>query len=231
MSPIQKKYGINFPELLFKSWYGLLKPISETEYFYRLFSYLEQFYKVKKIWPQKHNIFRAFHLCDYHDLKIVILGLDPYPNSHANGLSFANSDETKSISPSLKKIIESIEDDYYNGLNLNFDITLESWAKQGVLLLNTALTVEEGKTGSHLNKWSRFTEFLIKRLSEFNPGTIYVLWGKVAQEYKQFIDQDNNYIIEGEHPSYSSYQGRKWNFSFKTIDEITIKLYGENIKW
>jgi uracil-DNA glycosylase len=231
MSRLEKKYGLDFSKKLFGSWYGLLKPISETEYFFELIEFLNYEYNSKKIWPEKKNVFKAFKITPYDKLSIIIIGMDPYPNNKATGLAFSNSDIITNPSPSLKKIIRSIEDDYYQGLNLNFDITLENWAKQGVLLLNTALTVVENKIGSHLDKWSTFTESLLKKISEYNSGIIYVLWGREAQKYKEFIDINNNYIIEGEHPSYSNYQGRLWNFSFKVIDELTMKLNGEKIKW
>lgn len=220
-----------FGKIMFGSWYGLIKPILSTKYFKELIKRLNFLYKTKVVWPKKKDVFRVFKLTEYKDLKIVILGMDPYPNNKANGLAFSNSLNSGSISPSLRKIIEVIEDDYYKGLNLNFDSTLESWSKQGVLLLNTSLTVESGKSGSHINYWNEFIEFLFKQLKLYNPGIIYVLWGKHAKSYKKYIDLYNNYIIEAEHPAASIYSGRKWNFSFKEIDEITTKLYGENIKW
>lgn len=221
---------------VFEGWYGILRPIWSSDYFKRLITLLQALYNASKkgglqIFPPQKDVFRAFRLCKYSDFKVVIIGMDPYPNNKANGLSFSNSWEAGSMSPSLRKIREVIEDDYYAGLNLNFDQTLEPWAKQGVLLLNTALTIEEGKTGSHLKHWAEFTETLLKLLSVYNPGTIYCLWGKNAQAYRKFIDTNINHIIEAEHPAASIYAGRKWDFSFKQIDEITTKLYGENIKW
>jgi uracil-DNA glycosylase len=220
-----------FGKMIFNSWYGLLKPILSTEYFQALIARLNTLYKEKDIWPKRSDVFRAFKLTRYRDLKVVILGMDPYANERANGLAFANSKEVTSLSPSLRKIWETIEIDYYNGLDLNFDPTLEKWAGQGVLLINTALTVEKGKSGSHCKIWEAFTEFLLKQLSLGDPGIIYCLWGKNAQEYKKFIDTEKNYVIEAEHPSYAARNGRKWDFSFKQVDKITDLLYGENIKW
>lgn len=217
---------------VFKSWYGILNPILTSKYFGILIKQLENLYKTEKIWPEQKKVFRTFQLTNYRDLKVVIIGQDPYPNSRANGLAFANSNNTGSLSPSLRKIREVIEDDYYQGLNLNFDQTLESWAKQGVLLINTALTVEEGNAGSHAVKWEKFTQGVLEQLSLYNPGTIYVLWGGYAKGFKKYINQESNHIIEAEHPAASLYGGgRKWNFSFKKIDEITTKLYGDKIKW
>ena len=224
-----------FGKVIFGSWYGLLQPIFSTDYFKELIKTLDYLYKNYKIWPKKQNVFRSFKLTDYHNLKVVILGMDPYANSKANGLSFANSLDSGAISPSLRKIKEVIEDEYYQGLNLHIDVefdqTLESWAKQGVLLINTALTVEEGKAGSHFKYWEQFTQFLLQRLSEFDSGVIYCLWGKNAQEYTQYINTDTNYVLHAEHPSYAARNGRKWDFSFKSIDDLTIKLNNEKIKW
>lgn len=217
---------------IFGNWYSILSPIIKSHYFTRIITTLNKEYKYKNIFPKKTLVFNAFKLTDYRKFRVLILGSEPYPNNRSTGLAFANDLSHISISPILKRINEVIEYDYYNGLNLNFDQTLESWAKQGVLLLNTSLTIEKGKPNSHKYRWENFIRIFLKILGDYNPGTIYVLWGKDAQQYKEHIDIKNNYIIEAEHPLYSSaYKGRKWNFSFKKIDEITYKLNGNKIKW
>ena len=218
---------------IFGDWYGVLRSMLISEYFNKLLTSLNSLYKTKSIWPRQKDVFRAFRLTSYKSLRIIIIAMDPYntSNGKANGLAFSNTLNSGTLSPSLRKIREVVEDDYYKGLNLNFDQTLESWAKQGVLLINTALTVEEGKAGSHFNYWSKFTRFLLKALSEYNSGVIYVLWGKDAQGYTQFINSSTNHILVAEHPSYAARKGRKWNFSFKQIDELTEKLNGDKIKW
>ena len=225
------KVSDELKKVLFQTWYGILNPVLKSEYFDETMVTIDKLYNTKEIFPPKKDVFRAFRLTSYKDFKILILGQDPYPSDKANGLAFSNAENTGAMSPSLRKIHEVIEDDYHDGLNLHFDQTLESWAKQGVMLLNTALTVEKGNAGSHLKYWKEFTIGLLKRLSEYNTGIIYVLWGKNAQEYEQYIDKAKNYIIKAEHPAASVYTNRKWKFSFKGIDEITKRLYGEEIKW
>ncbi len=217
---------------VFGSWYRLLWPILTTDYFKKLIKSLTKIYKNKlNIYPKQANVFKAFRITDYDKLKIVIIGKNPYKSLKANGLAFSNSLESGSLNTSLKNISDVLEDDYHNGLDLNFDQTLESWAEQGVLLLNMQLTSNNSQLPYHSIVWDKFTELLLTRLSDCNPGLIYVLWGKSAKECKRFIDESTNHIIEAENPSVSTYTGRKWNFSFKRIDEITTKLYGENIKW
>lgn len=216
---------------VFGDWYGILRPIWSSDYFRNLLDDLSKLYSDKTItiYPKQSDVFKAFRLCKYSDFKIIIWNLEPYSSSKATGLAFGNAWNSGIMSSDLCKIQETIENDYYNGLNLNFDQTLESWAKQGVLLLNMSLTIEKDKTGSHLKKWSEFTEMFFKLMSEWRPDIIHCLWGKTAQSYKKHII--SGHIIEAEHPIASIYGNRQWDFSFKQIDKVTNKLYGENIKW
>jgi len=213
---------------LFSSWYNLLKPIVYTERFDKLLSDLNVLYKKEKVFPQKGDIFNAFRICPYNKLKVVILAQDPYfTEGQATGLAFANPDNALPISPSLQKIFNSIERDYYDGLLLNPDITLESWAKQGVLLLNSYLTVRKNAPGSHSKIWGGFCRVVLKRIADNNKGVVFCLWGNDAKQYKKYIEDTGNYIVEAEHPAHASRQQREWLFSFKEIDRYLIN----KIKW
>ena len=148
--------------------------------------------------PSIDKIFNAFKLCDYNNLKCIILGMDPYPQKGiATGLAFANKDDL--VSPSLEIIrnsfyLEPVE-------NALFDPTLKHWAQQGVLLLNSALTVEIGKPGSHSMLWRNFTINLLKKLSEYNPGLVYIILGKQAETFLPYINKNVNHILIDKHPS------------------------------
>jgi len=153
-----------------------------------------------KIYPKPELVLNAFNYFDVNDLKVVIIGQDPYINENqAMGLSFSIPKGEK-LPPSLKNIYKCIENtchitmDYNNG-----DLT--NWAKQGILLLNKTLTVYEGKSNSHKKIWKGFTSDLIKNISDNNFGVIFVLWGNDAKSIKKYINTDNHYILEHTHPS------------------------------
>lgn len=158
------------------------------------------------IYPHKKDIFNAFKLTPYNDVKVVIQGQDPYHGKNqADGLAFSTIDIKRP--PSLQNIFKEISDDIYGGLseseyNKKFTSNnLESWAKQGVLLLNTALTVQAGKPSSHSDiGWLKFTTEVIKTLNKRN-NIVYMLWGKHAQYFEKFITNDNSLILKTSHPS------------------------------
>lgn len=156
-----------------------------------------------KVTPSQNDVFKAFKSCKYKDLKVVMIGQGPYPQEGvATGLAFANKDsKVLNISPSLDIIIESIERDCRIPFPI-VDITLEKWAEQGILLLNSALTVEVNKPGSHTMLWRPFITSLLTNLSEINSGIIYVLFGNTAKTFKPYINKNSNYIIECNYPAY-----------------------------
>lgn len=219
----------DFAKKLVGSWYRILKPILLSDYFYNLLKTLDEEYASKEIYPSKKDVFKPFKLTNYEDLKVVILGMDPYPNERANGLAFSNSLESNGLSPSLRKIKERVEYDFNSSKELNKD--LSHWPRQGILLSNVTLTVEKGKSGSHYKLWKDFTEQLLLRLSEYNSGIIYCLWGKDAQSYEQYINTNSNIILKNEHPSYAARKGRMWEFDFKELDKIIKNNYNANINW
>lgn len=154
-------------------------------------------------------------------------------HNQANGLAFGIKEGT-SITPSLQKIFDAIEKDVKFGLYLEGDYSLEQWAKQGVLLFNTILTVERGQPLSHAGKgWEIFTASVIDKLNKFPTPLVFLLWGKKAQEYKKYLDTGYHYIIESEHPAAACHGQREWinNDCFNKANEYLDKIYGKRINW
>ena len=154
----------------------------------------------KKIYPPGRQIFRAFELTSFHDVRVVILGQDPYHGrDQAHGLSFS-VDYASKLPPSLQNIFKELHSDL--GIKTPDHGNLQDWAKQGVLLLNTCLTVEEGKAGSHQGiGWEQFTDEVLKRINDYKNHIVFIFWGRKAQEKGQFIDRSKHLIIESAHPS------------------------------
>ena len=184
---------------------------------------LDKLYKTKNIFPQQPNVFRAFHECKYDDCKVVIIGSDPYPQKNvANGLAFSNNLDNKNTSPSLQVLLKA---------SGSTDKTLESWCKQGILLLNTALSVVEGKPSSHLLLWRPFIKSFLKNLSEWETGMIYVLLGKDAQALKLFINTKLNDVLEENHPAYYARLGQEMPSTiFTEMNNLLINKYNQKIK-
>ena len=182
--------------------------------------------------PNVLNWFKAFELCSYNDLKIVMLGYDPYPQKDvATGILFGNSENTIELSPSLNIIKESCINLEVPRNRTIFDPTLNSWCKQGILMLNSALTTKIGQTGAHVMIWRPFIKHLIMKLSEYNTGIIYVLFGDVAKTFKPYIGK-NNIILEEKHPSYYARTNSRMPSTIFIELEKLIKLkYNEKIKF
>ena len=189
--------------------------------------------KTKPICPDISNIFRAFELCPYNNLKIVMLGCDPYPQKDiATGILFGNRRDVKELSPSLNIIKEAVINFEIPHYCINFDTTLESWVKQGILMINSALTVEMNKIGSHVMIWRNFITYLLKYLSQKETGLIYVLFGKQAQTFEPYINKQFNTIINIEHPAYFARTHTKMpNKLFIDLSRMTEEKYGIPIKW
>lgn len=156
------------------------------------------------ILPETDNIFNAFKYCSYDDLKVVIIGQDCYYSRAkngsilANGLCFSVNPECHKCPPSLKTIFDEL---YYEYGEHRTCIDLTDWALQGVLLLNCALTVREGKAGSHMKVWRSFTEDIIKHITVHHDNVVYMLWGEFAKSYKAHINVERNLVLECRHPS------------------------------
>lgn len=157
-----------------------------------------------RICPEFKDIFKAFNKCPYRDLRLVIVGYDPYPQKGvATGIAFANYNNTleEDLSPSLQVIKESVINYEVSHNLITFAPELEEWEEQGVLLLNTALTCEINKPGSHSLLWRSFICKLIKQICSYNPGTVWLLLGNSAQSFEPYISK-SQYIIKAKHPAY-----------------------------
>ena len=179
-------------------------------------------YKIKKCSPQYKDIFKAFHVTPYNNLHTVMLFQDPYPNNMATGIAVGNRNDVINLSPSLEVLKEAAIDYTVPHYGLQFDNTLESWSKQGILMLNTALTVEYGNPGSHSVLWRNFMIKLINNLNTYNPGLIWVLWGTSAKSFRNYITSGN--IIEEYHPAYYARNNSKISRTFFKELKRTIKL-------
>lgn len=183
--------------------------------------------------PDYKDIFKAFHICPYDNCKVVFLGQDPFPQKGvATGILFGNKKDTTNLSPSLEVIKEScINYKVPHGI-IDFDITLESWAKQGILMLNSALTCEVNKIGSHTMLWRSFISKFLSKFSNAESGIIYVLFGTQAKTFKPYINSQYNHIIEVAHPSYYARINEGMPSSvFTEVNAILKKKYGTTIKW
>lgn len=186
----------------------------------------------KRFTPPLKQVFRAFEECPYKDLKVIIIGQDPYPQlGVADGISFSCSNTDK-LQPSLRYILQEVNRTVYNGHEVSKDVDLSRWSKQGVLMLNTALTVQVGKIGSHYDIWKPFTAYLLDFLNTTNTGLIYVYMGKKAEEWAE-LSSDNNHKFFVKHPASAAYSGSKWdsNNLFNEVSDLTNKLNGEPIIW
>lgn len=209
------------------TWDNLLTEEVKKDYFKELIEYVNNEYKTKTIYPKKTEVFNAFKYTDYKDVKVVILGQDPYhgPNQ-AEGLSFSVSNEVIKP-PSLKNIFKELESD----LKIPFPEhnSLKPWAKEGVLLLNAVLTVEEHKPASHANKgWETFTDEIIKLINKKDEPVVFILWGNYAREKKKFITNPIHYIIESPHPS--PFSARNGFFGSKPFSKTNDFLKRQGIK-
>ena len=209
----------NLKETFGEGWYDLLEDILVSEKFRDIGFFLKN--NKKEYYPERSKIFRAFELCPLENLKVVILGQDPYHDGSATGLAFSNRSDSLSFSPSLRNIFKEVENDVYDGLKLDQTPNLERWAEQGVLLLNTALTVEKGNPGSHAKVWDKFTKDVIKRISDEIPAVVYMLWGSHAKGYLDYISRETNFILASPHPSpFSAGRGFFGNKHFSKCNEV-----------
>lgn len=209
----------------FKGWENVI----DRNELSKVISILNVLYKTKEIFPCKDLVFKAFQECPYSTCKVVIIGQDPYytPNV-ATGIAFANNNKVSS--PSLEIIKNAVVNLEIPHNSYTFDPTLRQWARQGVLLLNSALTVERNKALSHTLLWHNFMIKLLTNLSKVNAIGVYILLGKTAWDLERYIK--NSYILKDNHPSY--YARTNTNMSdrvFRKASDIVYKLYEEKITW
>ena len=212
-------------------WDLLLKEKFNKDYFKKLMEFIKQEYKEKTIYPKQTEVFNAFRYTDFDNVKVVILGQDPYhgPNQ-AEGLSFSVSDEVLKP-PSLKNIFKELEDD----LNIPFPTknSLKPWAKEGVLLLNAVLTVQEHTPTSHKDKgWETFTDNVISVINKKETPVVFILWGSYARNKKDLITNPIHYIIESPHPSpFSARTGFFGSKPFSKANAFLNKTSQKEINW
>lgn len=184
--------------------------------------------------PKYQDIFKAFSFFSPDKCRMVWVGQDPYPQKDvATGVLFANKSETspEALSPSLKIIKKSlIEDLQISEKDINFDPSLTLWAEQGILMINSALTVEMNKIGSHVMLWRPFISTLLRNLSNYKPDIIFVLFGSQARTFRPYINKES-ITIEVPHPAYSARTGEKFPLIFTTINNVLVEKGEEEIHW
>jgi uracil-DNA glycosylase len=187
----------------------------------------------KRFTPTMKNWFRAFEECPITDLKVVIIGQDPYPGyQQADGIAFSLS-QTIEMQPSLEYMLGAVNTSVYNGVKASRDMDLKRWSNQGVLMLNTALTTVVGKIGQHYLIWRPFMAYLFDYLSWHYPGLVYIYMGKKAEEWAECVN-DNNYKFFVTHPASASYNSlQEWDSKdvFVKTKEILKKNYNFDIEW
>lgn len=214
------------------SWFNLLELEFKKPYFKDLMTYLDTEFQNQICFPKETEIFAAFNHCSFDNIKVVIIGQDPYHgDKQANGLCFSVNEGVK-FPPSLLNIFKEIEADM--GVNKPSSGDLIGWAKQGVLLLNTTLTVRKSEAGSHQKKgWEIFTDEVIRKISDTKEDVIFLLWGSFAQTKRVLIDTKKHYVLSAGHPSPLSANRGLWfgNKHFSKTNEILISLQKEVVIW
>ncbi|MBL6449501.1 uracil-DNA glycosylase [Fulvivirga sp. 29W222] len=213
------------------SWKQYLENEFTKPYFHNLVDFVKSEYKSHTVYPPGKEIFNAFEHCDFDDVKVVIIGQDPYHGpGQANGLCFSVRDGVRKP-PSLLNIFKEIKSDL--GKEIPESGNLEKWADQGVLLLNATLTVRANTAGSHQNKgWEAFTDAVIQKLSNEKEGLVFLLWGAYAQKKGAVIDEKKHYVLKSAHPSpFAADRGFFGNKHFSKTNEYLKKIGKSEINW
>lgn len=218
-----------------KTYLGEWMKVLDRQELLKIMSFLDTEYLRKNITPLKGDVFNAFIECPYSELKVVMISQDPYSQPGvATGILFGNRSDTleKDLSPSLKLVKETVIDFEVPHNLLTFDNSLKSWANQGILMINAALTVEVNKVGSHMMLWRPLLTSMLTRLSEINSGIIYVLFGSAAHTFEPYINGKSNYILKYKHPAYYARTGKRFECDgFKKVNEILLANMNTKIKW
>jgi uracil-DNA glycosylase len=214
-----------------QTWKDILKDEFEKDYFIKLVDFIKDEYSKYKVFPKGKDIFNAFEYCRFDELKVVILGQDPYHgDGQAHGLCFSVPDAVEPP-PSLLNIYKELNTDI--GKPISKTGNLEHWAKQGILLLNATLTVRAHQAGSHQNKgWEIFTDAVIQKISEIKKNVVFILWGAYAQNKGKMIDPEKHCILKSAHPSpFSAYNGFFGNRHFSKTNEYLLNNGLTEINW
>lgn len=213
------------------TWKARLSTEFEQPYFAELTAFVKAEYASARVYPPGKFIFRAFDLCPFDQVRVVILGQDPYHGEgQANGLCFSVGPQID-FPPSLNNIFQEIRTDL--GRDPHTDRTLESWARQGVLLLNSTLTVRSGSPTSHAGRgWERFTDQALHQLGQERQGLVFILWGSYAQKKGAFLDESQHLIIKSPHPSpLSAYRGFFGSRPFSRANAYLASLGQPAVDW
>lgn len=214
------------------SWKQVLQDYFTHDAFKKLTTFIKSEYKTKTIYPQLKKIFNAFNTTPFEKVSVVIIGQDPYHNKgQAHGLCFSVPD-TITPPPSLKNIYKEIENDVHITKD-NKRGNLESWAQQGVLLLNSVLTVEQNKPASHAGKgWEEFTDYVIQSISDRKEHVVFLLWGNYAKQKGKIVDKTKHLVLESAHPSpFSAHSGFFGNRHFSRTNKYLQKHNKKPIQW
>lgn len=214
-----------------EDWKAILQPEFDMPYFERLTNFVKSEYAAGQVFPSGSNIFRAFDKCPFESLKVVIIGQDPYHGEgQANGLCFSVNDGVK-FPPSLQNIFQEIHNDM--GVPVPMSGNLDRWAEQGVLLLNSVLTVKAHLAASHAGKgWEQFTDAVVRIISERKQNLVYMLWGSYAQRKGQVVDASQNLVLKSVHPSpLSAYRGFFGCKHFSQANTYLQSVGKEPIRW
>ena len=212
-------------------WNEILAEEMQKDYYQELQAFIQKRRAEVRVFPEEKNVFNALELTPFESVKVVILGQDPYHGfGQAHGLSFSVQKGIP-LPPSLKNIYKELQEDIGGDLPTEGDLT--HWAKQGVLLLNTVLTVEEGNANSHKGMgWERLTNRLIESLNELKHPVIFILWGKPAQDKEKLITNPNHVIFKAPHPSpLSAYRGFFGSKPFSRVNDILMQQGQSPIRW
>jgi uracil-DNA glycosylase len=224
----EKKLSIN---QIHESWQPLLSGEFKKEYFQELTHFVEHEYKNAVCFPPYRLIYNAFDRCHFQNVKVVIIGQDPYHGAgQANGLCFSVADGVR-FPPSLRNIFKEVHAD--TGAEIPFSGNLERWADQGVLLINAILTVRAGEPGSHQGKgWEVFTDAIIQILNEQSQHLVFILWGDYARKKASIINSSKHCVLQSAHPSpFSARKGFFGNNHFSAANKYLISAGKEPIQW
>lgn len=215
-----------------KSWNEKLQHEFEKPYFQLLTSKVREAYETTDVWPKGNLIFNAFNLCSFDQVKVVIIGQDPYPTpGHAHGLCFSVQSHVKPFPKSLNNIFKELLDDV--GKTIPPTGNLEHWAEQGILLLNATLTVKAHESNSHKDfGWEKFTDEVIRIISRQKEGVVFLLWGSHAIKKSELIDKSKHHILTSVHPSpLSAHRGFFGCKHFSKTNQILISQKQTPIAW
>lgn len=213
------------------SWKRVLNDEFQKSYFTGLAEFVREEYKRAAVYPAACDIFRAFDKTPFEQVKVVILGQDPYHGQgQANGLCFSVNDGVR-LPPSLQNIFQEIQREFSRPVPASGN--LDRWAEQGVLLLNATMTVRAGEAASHQQKgWETFTDVVVKTLNEKREGLVFLLWGASAQRKGKYIDPERHLVLKSAHPSpLSAHRGFKGNGHFGTTNSYLRKIGKAPVDW